>query len=966
MKKLLFLILSVVFLIPANSQRRKPAETFPSFTKAEERLAGHLQRLKLEENSLVANIPFRNIGPVVFGGRVVDLDVNQEDPTIFYVAYASGGLWKTINNGNTLFPVFDQQAVMTIGDIAVDWKHGETIWVGTGENNSSRSSYSGTGIYKSTDKGETWEYMGLGESHHIGRIIIHPENPNTIWVAAMGHLYSPNKERGMYKTTDGGKTWNHTLYVNENTGAIDLIIDPTNPNILYSTMWHRERRAWNFTESGEGSGIYKSTDGGETWKLISGEESGFPTGKGVGRIGLDIYPGNPQIIYAFLDNLNDDPDYIPEVKEGKLTNDALRTMSKEQFLLLDDKVIEEFLSENRFPREYSLQAVKNMISEAKIKPVALVEYIEDENTLMFGQPIVEAEVYRSHDGGQSWRRTHDTPIKGLVHTYGYYFGEIRVSPFSSEEIYIMGVPKLVSKDGGKTFRRSDGPNVHADHHAMWLNPNREGHMINGNDGGINITYDAGETWYHVNTVPVAQFYSVNVDMAKPYNVYGGTQDNGTWYGSNTYDPATAWHRDGRDTYIRIGGGDGMQVEIDTRENNLVYLGSQFGNYFRLNKSTGERLPIKPRHNLGERPLRFNWQTPIHLSRHNQDILYYGSNKFHRSLNRGENLETLSGDLTKGGKPGNVSYGTLTTIHESPVKFGLIYVGSDCGLVHMTPDGGNTWKNISGSLPKDLWVSRVIASMYDEATVYVTLNGYRWDNFTPYVFVSNNYGQTWRRIGTDLPLEPVNVLKEDPKNPDILYVGTDHGIYVSLNKGKNFMAMKKGFPNAPVHDLVIHPRDNDLVLGTHGRSFYVASVEHLQQLTPDIILKPVYLFQMEPINHNVRWGSSWGQWSTPFEPTIDIPVYVSSQGEVLLKIFSEGGLLLNEIVTDIDKGINYVPYNLSLKEEIKEDYEKELSNRHKKEIKLEKAGNKQIYLVKGKYKIELIRGDEKASVIFDIK
>jgi photosystem II stability/assembly factor-like uncharacterized protein len=964
--RILLVFFAFLFALSLNAQRKKTTETLPPFTKAEERMSGYQQRLKLEDNSLVSKIPFRNIGPVVFGGRVVDLDVNPEDPTIFYVAYASGGLWKTINNGNTMIPVFDNQAVMTIGDIAVDWKHDEIIWVGTGENNSSRSSYSGTGIYKSTDKGKSWDYMGLGESHHIGRIIIHPSDPHTVWVAAMGHLYSANRERGMYKTTDGGKTWKHTLYIDDNTGAIDLIIDPANPDILYASMWHRERRAWNLTESGKTSGIYKSLDGGDTWQLITGEGSGFPGGKGIGRIGLDIFPGNPNILYAFLDNLHDDPDFRQEVKEGELTREALRIMSKQQFLDLGDKVISDYLRDNGFPKDYSLDVVKEMVAADKIKPVALVEYVEDENTAMFGQPIIEAEVYRSDDAGKTWKKTHSEPIKGLVHTYGYYFGEIRVSPLDANEIYLLGVPKLRSTDGGKTFFRSDGPNVHADHHAMWINPKRPGHIINGNDGGLNISYDFGETWYHVNTVPVGQFYSVNVDMEQPYNVYGGLQDNGTWFGPNNYDPATAWHRTGRDTYTRIGGGDGMQVEIDTRDNNLVYLGSQFGNYFRLNKSTGERLSIKPRHNLGERPLRFNWQAPIHLSRHNQDILYYGSNKFHRSLNRGENLETLSGDLTKGGKPGNVSYGTLTTIHESPLKFGLIYTGSDCGLVHMTPDGGNTWKNITGTLPRDFWVTRVIASMYDEATVYVTLNGYRWDNFTPYLFVSHNYGQSWIRLGIDLPSEPINVVKEDPKNKNILYVGTDHGIYVSLDKGKSFMAMKEGFSNSPVHDLVIHPRDNDLVLGTHGRSFYVANVEHLQKLTADVLSKRMHLFDVKPVSYNARWGNSWGRWAAAFEPEIQIPLFVKDEEELVINILSEENLLLNQLKSKTGKGINYLLYDLSILEEAADSYQAELNKKQGQKTALTKAGNGKYYLVKGKYNIELKSGEDAVQTSFEVK
>lgn len=937
-------IVSFLFLIYGISLA---SAQVPEPTSANDRTASFRTRMELKKYSLVKDLEFRNVGPVVMSGRITDIDANPDDPTQFYAAYASGGLFYTSNNGISFTPVFDNQEVMTIGDIVIDWKRG-TIWLGSGENNSSRSSYSGTGIFKSTDHGMTWKNMGLPESHHIGRIIIHPENPEIVWVGVIGHLYSPNRERGVYKTMDGGKSWKQVFSINENTGIIDLVIDPVNPDILYAAAWERERRAWNFVEGGNGSGIYKSTDGGKTWQKISGGNSGFPEGEGVGRIGLAIFPGNSQVIYAFLDNQFHQEKKEEEVKPG-LTKEDLNVISTEDFLDYDDQKISTFLKDNDFPEKYDVKTIKAMVKEGKIKPSALVEYIEDENTLLFETPVRGAELYKSTDGGKSWKKTHDKPLEGLVYTYGYYFGNVRVDPNQENEVYLLGVPMLLSKDGGKSFKALSSENMHSDHHALWIDPSRDGHLINGNDGGINISYDKGETWYKANVPAVGQFYSVNYDRMKPYNVYGGLQDNGVWYGPSTSDPEESWHIRGRDDYKAIGGGDGMQVEIDWSDNQTVYAGSQFGYYYRYNKQTGERAAIKPRHDLGERPLRFNWETPIYLSRHNQDILYYGANRLYRSMNKGTNLVPVSPDLTNGGAKGDVSYGTLTTINESLLRFGLIYTGSDDGAVYITRDGGITWQNISEGLPEKMWVSQVFASQHEESRVYVSLNGYRWDHFNPYIYVSEDYGQNWKMISRDLPLEPVNVVKEDPVNENILYVGTDHGAYVSIDRGESFMAFSKGLPDAPVHDLTIQPDAKDLILGTHGRSIYIADIEGLQQL-PGIQDKTIHLFPPAKMRSNPFWGRQWNQFASPNEPELGIKFYTAKAGKLTLNIYSDSGELLNSIETTVSFGLQEIKYDLSISDKAL----KQIAKKNEKWSGLKPADNGKIYLPRGEYRIELTK------------
>lgn len=800
---------------------------------ASERLKSMEQRRNLEKKSTINHVSFRSIGPSVMSGRVSDLDVNPNDPTEFYVGYSTGGLWHTTDNGISFRSIFDSADVIGIGDIAVNWKT-RTIWVGTGEVNSSRSSYAGLGVYKSRDNGKTWQHVGLPESHHIGKIQLHPTDENTAWVAVLGHLYSPNKERGVFKTTDGGNSWKHTLFVDNNTGVVELEMNPQNPDELYAAAWYRTRTAWNFEPGGASSGIYKSTDGGNTWSHITKAGSGFPTGNILGRIGLAVYPKNPQIVYAVLDNQQAKPDTAKRDTTTYLLAE-LKGLTAEQFAALNQAKLDTFLKRNRMTPRYTGTSLKEMVSTGQLKPSALYDFLFV-NTGFEGTPI-GAEVYRSDNGGQTWRKTNQKEIP-IFFTYGYYFAKIYVSPYNPDKVYVLGFSSQISTDGGKTFKNMDKGNVHADHHALWVNPNRDSHLIDGNDGGVNITYDNGDHWFKANTPALGQYYSVAVDNARPYNVYGGLQDNGVWVGPSTNRENTNWHASGDYPFKSIMGGDGMQVQVDTTDNVTTYTGFQFGNYSRLDRTNPRQTArrITPRHELGEKPLRFNWQTPVLLSAHNPTVLYFGSHKFHRSHNRGDSMTALSSDLTRGDGNGNVPYGTLTTISESPLRFGLIYTGTDDGNIHVSKDGGYSWTLISSAakkkdqvMPQGLWVSRVTASKFKEGRVYASLNGYRYDDFAPYLYVSDDHGATWKVIGKDLPNEPVNVVKEDPKNENIIYVGTDGGLYVSFNRGESFVMWNKGLPKSvPVHDIAIQTRENEIVLGTHGRSVYIAKLDEVQK------------------------------------------------------------------------------------------------------------------------------------------
>ena len=911
------------------------------------------QRTQFIETSPYSGISFESVGPTVMSGRVVDLAVNPKDPAHFFVAYASGGLWETVNNGASFTPLFDDQMVMTIGAIAVNWKD-TSIWVGTGEVNSSRSSYSGVGMFFSADKGKNWEHRGLGDSHHIGKVLIDPEDKDVVWVASLGRLYTDGQQEGVFKTIDAGKTWKHVL--NQGAGAVDMVIHPENPELLYAALWDRDRKAWDFQGNGEKSGIYRSMDAGENWGKISGPESGFPQGEGTGRIGLDVASSQGKTyLYAIHDNQGRRPRHEEKKKSDTLEKSSFETMSKTDFLKLDEENVSSFLKENNFPEEYSYAYVYNAILDDKLLPKALSDYLNDANSDLFDTPVIGAEVFLFDESKDIWNKTHNGYLDDVVYSYGYYFGLIKAHPRHPEKLYIAGVPLLYSHDGGVTWKGINPSNVHADHHALWINPEREGHLINGNDGGINITYDNGAHFINCNSPAVGQFYTVQVDDAKPYRIYGGLQDNGVWRGPSNYKASDDWHMSGDYPYKMIMGGDGMQIEVDTRDNETVYTGYQFGHYYRIDKN-GKQTYFHPSHKLGETPLRWNWQTPIHLSKHNQDILYMGSNKLHRSLDKAEHWEAISEDLTHGGKAGNVPFGTLTSIDESPLKFGLLYTGSDDGKVYLSPDAGSTWKDISAGLAADLWVSRVEASQHDVNRVYVTLNGYRQDHMDSYVYRSDDQGKTWNRIGKNLPAEPVNVILEDDKNAQILYLGTDHGLYLSTDGGATFNAFMKGLPHVAVHDLVIQNREEELIVGTHGRSLYKANISPLRMIQG--LDEKLAVLPIDTLRGSKYWGeSAWSQWFGFNEPDLDIQIYEVEEVPCHYEVKTEKGTILYLGQIEISNGLQAVPYDLTMEEYAVKHLEKERKNSTIGVPEIAKNGKR--YLNTGIYKVQLQCGKKSA-------
>ncbi len=765
----------------------------------------------------------------------------------------------------------------------------------------------------------------------------------------MGHLYSDNEERGVYKTTDGGKTWKKTLFIDNKTGIIDIDNDPANFNLMYASAWQKDRKAWNFEGAGAGSGIYKSTDGGDTWQQLTN----FPSGDGVGRIGIAVYDENT--VYAVHDSQFRREGEGKKSSSNKLEKDDFKTMSKEALLALDDKKLDDYLKRNGFQEKYRAANVKSMVRQGDVQPVDLATYLETANTQMFDTPVVGAEVYRSNDGGATWKKTHKGYIDDLYYSYGYYFGEINVNPSDAQDIYIYGVPIVKSKDGGKTFKSINAPNVHSDHHALWINPKNENHLINGNDGGINISYDDGASWIKANDPSVGQFYFIQVDNEEPYNIYGGLQDNGVWVAPSTAQESRGWLQSGQYPWESIMGGDGMQVQVDSRDANIVYTGFQFGNYFRINRETGENKRFDIKHTLGEKPYRFNWQTPILLSSHNQDILYLGGNKLMRSMDQGDSWTAISPDLTHGGKPGNVAYGTLTTVSESPFQFGLIYTGSDDGKIAVTKNGGSDWQVISNSLPKDLWVSRIVASEHKKERVYATLNGYRWDDFATYIYVSDNYGQTWKNISAGIPISPVNVIIEDPSKENIIYVGTDNGAYVSMNGGESYNAFAKAvsdkttapLPAVAVHDMKIQKKANHLLLGTHGRSIYRADLTPIQQVDAGVNAQ---IFDIASVRSSGRWGNSWSSWSEPNEPNVVINYYTSNAGKYAIVIKEAEGKEVQRVSLVPSAGLNVFNYDLSITEKGKKILEKANSS-----LDIQKAKSGKYYLPKGTYTVSLDGG-----------
>jgi photosystem II stability/assembly factor-like uncharacterized protein len=754
--QLLGLLLCLPAFVPARSQDPKAAVMDP-----DARLAWYQQHLNMREQSPSRDLIWKHIGPLRMSGRVTDIAVPPHRPFTFYVATASGGLWKTVNEGTTWEPIFDDAPSASTGAVAVSPSNPDVVWVGLGEANIFRSTMAGTGVYRSSDEGKTWEHRGLADSHHVGRIVIHPSDPDTVYVAASGHEYTPNAERGIFKTTDGGATWDRVLYVDDMTGGIDLVMDPVDAQTLFASMWHRIRRPWSDPLPGPEGGIYKTTDGGKSWTRLA---NGLPAQGSVGRMGVAVASSNPKVVYVLADN--------HEV--ARAAND------------------DELDSYGR-----TRQEIKK-----------------------------GAEVYRSADGGASFvlMSGESKEMQRLFATYGWVFGQIRVDPTNEDTVYTMGVPLLKSTDGGRSFSVLDYRGLHGDHHALWIDPKNSNYLINGNDGGINLSYDGGATWKNDESLPCVQFYNVAVDNAKPFNVYGSIQDNGSWSGPSSHAPG----RSPESRWRPIPGGEASYIAVDPDDPNTLYSESFYGRLLRSTLEPRSTKSIVPKAAPGEPPLRGQWLAPFVLSPHNSRIIYHGLSHVFRSVDRGESWERISPDLTFNDpqRQGNISYATISTLSESSLKFGLLYAGTDDGRLHMTRDGGVSWTEITRGLVPHKWFSRVAASRFAEGTVYATQNGKRDNDFQAYVWRSDDYGQTWTDIAGGIPGGPVNVIAEDPRSADVLYAGTDLGVYLSTDRGASWTVVGSGLPITFVHDLVVHPRDFVLVIATHGRGMFTLDVSKL--------------------------------------------------------------------------------------------------------------------------------------------
>ena len=796
------------------------------------------------EDTALKNLQWRAIGPANMGGRIDDIAVVEGNASTFYIGAATGGVWKTTNAGTTFDPIFDEQSNTSIGDICIAPSDPNIVWVGTGEPNNRQSSSWGDGIYRSLDGGKTWQNMGLRDSKHIGRVVIDPHNPSIVYVAVLGHLWGPNRERGVYKTTDAGKTWTQALFVNEETGVTDIAMDSGSPGTLYAAAYQRRRTPWGFNGGGPGSGIYKTIDGGVSWTKLTRD---LPEGI-TGRIGFDIYHADPSIVYAIIENASG------------------------------------------------------------------------------------GGVFRSEDRGATWKKMSD------VNSRPMYYSQIRIDPNNDQRIWQLAANMFTSDDGGKTWNQNVVTRIHGDYHAMWINPANSNHMIAGSDGGIHQSYDRGRSWDFINTIPLGQFYEISLDNQKPYMVYGGLQDNGSWAG-----PSGTLNTEGitNDEWFRTGGGDGFYSVVDVSDPSIVYVESQDGNVARLELKTSERRNIRPEPPAGERPYRFDWNSPILISPHNNKTIYFGGNRVFRSTDRGDTW-TRSEDLSKdqdrdkfpimGVLPdrnmlsrhdGVQTFGQVVTLAESPMKEGLLYAGTDDGNLHISRDAGKTWKNITDKVPgvpKSTYVSRVVPSRFAEGLVYATFDGHRSDDYNTYVFVSTDFGESWKSLKNDLPAGVTcRVIREHPRNQNLLFLGTEFGAFASLDRGGHWTRLKGNLPMVRVDDIQIHARDNDLVLGTHGRSVWVLdNISALEKMSDTVMSSDLAVFDgpaavsFRIYNRKGNIGHKW--FSTPNPPygaMIDYYLRTAPSGNVRITITDKSGKTVRELAGTKEAGVNRVVWDLRL-------------------------------------------------------
>jgi len=832
---------------------------------------------------LFEKLSWRCIGPAVMGGRTVDIDVVEKKPWIIYAAIGPSGVWKSDNNGITWKPVFHKEDTVSVGDIAISQSHPSIIWVGTGEATCRNSVTIGDGVYKSLDGGKTWKNMGLKDTRHISRIVINPGDPNIVYVAAMGHLWGPNKERGIYKSLDGGKTWKKILYINETTGFSDLAIDPSDTLTLYAAAYDHRRYPYYFYSGGPGSGLYKTTDGGEHWIRLTED---LPRGI-MGRIGIDVSRSDPNVVYALI-----------EYKDGG--------------------------------------------------------------------------IWRSEDKGKSWTRTCDNKTFKIVNFRPFYYSQIRIDPSDDKLIYVFSGGLYVSRDMGKKFKAiSSG--THSDHHALWIDPSNPLHLIDGNDGGIDITYDGGKSWYDIQHMALAEVYQIGFDRRKPYYVYCGLQDNGVWGGpSATFDYGGITN----DKWFVVGGGDGFYVQVDPSYYNIIYANSQMNGLYRYDLKIRKSKDIKPRASLHDPPFRFNWNSPILISPHDSKTVYTGGNYLFKTEDMGQTWTIISPDLStnnpdklkdSGGpismdNTGAEIHCTIITISESQVKKGVIWCGTDDGNVQITRNGGKTWKNIVKNIP-DLpaftWCSRIESSHFDAGTAYAAFDGHREDDYGTYVYKTTDYGNSWTSIKGNLPFGWIHVIREDLKNKNLLFVGTEFGIYASLDGGKSWFSIKNNLPTVAVRDIAIHPVENDLIIGTHGRGVWIMDdISFLEEMTEEVLQSDLHLFSIRPtlqfLSSSSREGFSRPAYAGK-NPVYGmfITTYMRKKAKEKPKIFIRNGNgdKIFEMSLMTKKGIQRNSWNLMYAPKTKEG----------KEIKPGSLSTFAApYVAPGEYSVEFVLGEQKLS------
>lgn len=809
------------------------------------------------DTSLIHGIHARSIGPAGMSGRVAAIDVVVRDPNVIYVGSATGGLWKSVDAGLTWKPVFDDQHTSSIGAVAVFQASPDVVWVGTGEGNPRNSAGVGYGIYKSMDGGRTWAHLGLERSERIHRIRLHPTDPNVAYVAALGPTWSDGEERGVFKTTDGGRTWRRVLYVNERTGAAELVMDPTNPNKLFAAMWEHRREPWFFESGGPGSGLYVTYDGGETWRRLTADD-GLPSGN-LGRIGIAIARSRPEVVYALVE--------------------ATRS--------------------------------------------ALV---------------------RSDDGGHSWRTINDS---AGVAPRPFYYADIRVDPLNENRLYSIHGRCTVSEDGGQSFETVVPSSViHGDVHELWIHPEDNRMLLMGNDGGVGISRDRGESWRFVENLPLAQFYHINVDMETPYNVYGGMQDNGSWFG-----PSSVWLSGGIRNYYwtRVGSGDGFATLNDFADSRYGYSMSQQGFLRRFDKVTGERKDIRPVHPEGVE-LRFNWNAAIAVDPFDSATIYFGSQFVHKTTDHGNTWEIISPDLTtndpakqrqaeSGGltrdATGAENHTTIVTISPSPVERGVIWVGTDDGNVQLTVDGGRSWVNVadrirsraagrlrgSREVPPNTWVPHIEASKFAGGAAFVIFDDHRRGNWTTYVFKTTDYGESWQSLATDQIRGFAHVIEQDPVESGLLFLGTEFGMYVSTNGGRDWTKWTRGLPTVPVRALVVHPRDHDLVIGTHGRgAFILGDLRFLRRIAAqaDITERPLHVFNIpatyqhevpDAVGYRSTGHSMFSGENKEYGASVTYWFGAADSGEVEIEIEDARGELVRAIEHEAARGLNRMVWDL---------------------------------------------------------